>query len=87
MGEAETDPDAPRISPFKFIPRPKLSGADAHTAYDDVQKILDDAREKINEAPAPIQVHILNIQSGPAKVSFFVAFFEKSLLLRDFCIK
>ena len=59
MGEAETDPDAPRISPFKFIPRPKLSGADAHTAYDDVQKILDDAREKINEAPAPIQVHIL----------------------------
>ena len=56
MGEAETDPDAPRISPFKFIPRPKLSGPDAQTAYDDVQKILDEAREKINEAPAPIQV-------------------------------
>jgi len=58
MGEAETDPDAPRISPFKFIPRPKLSGPDAQTAYDDVQKILDEAREKINEAPAPIQIKI-----------------------------
>ena len=56
MGEAETDPDAPRISPFKFIPRPKLKGADASQAHEDVQKIIDDAREKINEAPAPIQV-------------------------------
>ena len=57
MGEAEADPDAPRISPFKFIPRPKLAGAEAASqAAEDVQKIIDEAREKINEAPAPIQV-------------------------------
>ena len=58
MGEAETDPEAPRISPFKFIPRPKLQGENAKTAQEDVQKIIDEARDKINEAPAPIQVRL-----------------------------
>ena len=58
MGEAEADPDAPRISSFKFISRPKLKGDCAQTAQTDVQKILDDARESINERPAPIQIKL-----------------------------
>ena len=58
MGEAEADPDAPRISSFKFISRPKLKGDCAQTAQTDVQKILADARESINERPAPIQIKL-----------------------------
>ena len=43
MGEAESDPETPRISPFKFINRPNLRGEAAEQALENVEELLEKA--------------------------------------------
>jgi len=45
MGEAEGDPDTPRISPFKFISRPNLKGDSANVALEKVDNLITKAHE------------------------------------------
>ena len=45
MGEAESDPDTPRISPFKFINRPNLKGDAANAALESVDNLICQAHE------------------------------------------
>ena len=46
------------IMPHNTIYRPKLRGDAALTAKADVEKIINQARDNINETPAPIQIKL-----------------------------
>ena len=45
MGEAESDPDTPRISPFKFINRPNLQKGGAQEALQNVDELIKQAHD------------------------------------------
>ena len=45
MGEAEGDPDTPRISPFKFISRPNLKGDSAQASLEKVDSLITQAHQ------------------------------------------
>jgi len=59
MGEAESDPETPRISPFKFINRPHLKGDAAYQALESVENLLEQGQENSgNSGNTTIQVQL-----------------------------
>ena len=59
LGEAELNENSVRISPFKFINRPRLDGDNAFKALRDVSELLKQAEESVSTDTGNIKIKLL----------------------------